>query len=139
MQFNWNGGFISVGCVCILLFGILMFHGLTIPLLEQRKFIKYTCIFFIFLQCSLLCIGFARIFFQDIEDKRDYEFVHVENKEYVVLSRKDDMALVVPFSVEYHESRKVIIFHNNEYSFLDGRQGIFRFEHLDCEPQMRVK
>ena len=139
MQFNCNNVIASVGCICVLLVGILMFHGLTIPSLEQIKIIKIACISFIIFQCGLLCIGFTRIFFQNIEDKRKYEFVHVENKEYVVLSKKDDVALVVPFSEEYHDSRKVIIFHNDEYLFLNGRQGIFRFEHLDCEPQMRVK
>ena len=67
------------------------------------------------------------------------EIVSVENKEYVILSKKDDKVLVVPFSVEYNESGKVMVLHNDEYSLLDRYKGVFGFEHLECAPQMRVK
>lgn len=127
----------------VLILGVIIFFlgtGMFIGAAQTSyKWIKYIFTVIIFVQCCVLCFGAYSTVFQDIEDKRNYEIVSVENKEFVILSKKDDKALVVPFSVEYNELGKVMILHNDEYSFSDKYKGVFRFEHLECAPQMRVK
>lgn len=124
--------------VFVLVSGLFMFVGFTISC-KWGDTLKKICAMIISFHCLVLCGGVCVTVFQNVEDKRNYEIVSVENKEYVILSKKDDKVLVVPFSVEYNESGKVMVLHNDEYSLLDRYKGVFRFEHLECAPQMRVK
>ena len=124
--------------VFVFVSGLFMFIGCTISCKWGDTF-KKICAMIISVHCIVLCVGVCVTVFQNVEDKRNYEIVSVENIEYVILSKKDDKALVVPFSVEYNESGKVMVLHNDEYSLLDRYKGVFRFEHLECAPQMRVK
>ena len=88
MQFNCNNVIASVGCICVLLVGILMFHGLTIPSLEQIKIIKIACISFIIFQCGLLCIGFTRIFFKILKTRESMNLFMLKIKNTLYYLKK---------------------------------------------------
>lgn len=79
----------------------------------------------------LLVIGVLFKFNINIEDKTKYEFVNINQTEYVVLSEYDGSVLVVLYDV--NEEGQYVFYTKNYYLF-ERNEGTYRYENLKHSP-----
>lgn len=123
---------------------IALFSGalLGFTLLEQLRHIKKTWVrniinflFIISFVVSFVIMVYGTIIRMGIriEDKTKYEFVTIEDKEYVILSEHEEKMLIVPY--EYKENGQYV-FTTSQYRFFDKYQGIYRYDDLKYCPEI---
>jgi len=71
---------------------------------------------------------------RSIKDKTEYEFVVGAEKEYVVLSEKDDTILVVEYDIN---SDGKYVFYTGEYEFLERKDYKYFYEDIGSEPERK--
>ena len=98
-----------------------------------RWIIKFIVIVSFIISFCLMIVGTTLKLSISIEDKLQYEFVTIDEKEYVVLSEYDDKILVVRYEVGEHGQ---YTFDTSEYWFYEKHYGTYRYINLKYCPEV---
>lgn len=128
----------------LFVFGIISVCGITFSceLLKEGKWKKYRRLFYnicMFAAITTIGLYFVKVEYnlnhRSVQNKRKYEFVVGSEKDYVVLSEKDDTILVVEYSID-NEGK--YIFYTGTYQFLERSKYGYRYVDIGSEPKRVV-
>ena len=79
-----------------------------------------------FIDLIIISYGTTIKFLSSIDQKKDYEFITVNQKDYVILSEYDGKYLVTP----YVNDNGAYTFYTNKYEFVEMNQGIICYKRI---------
>ncbi|MCI8670301.1 MAG: hypothetical protein HFI34_12430 [Lachnospiraceae bacterium] len=122
----------------VVIFGLMSVLGIT--LLDKIRDIRWKLVknmvcylLSVSFVVSMLIMLYGTIFKLSItiNDKTKYEFVTINNNEYVVISSYDNKLLVVPFEIYEDE---IYIFKTKQYCFEEPYEGIYEYRNIENSP-----
>lgn len=96
-----------------------------------QKIVEGLVLFALLISISLMVSGTILKLSVTVKDKTRYEFVSINDKDYVVLSEHEDKLLVVQYEIKENEQ---YIFHTDQYYFWDEFSGTHQYITLKNNP-----
>lgn len=143
LSMNFNNFLIKnrmIMMITIIVMGVITLLGIT--LIDDVKSIKSELIrkifgvIFVFLFMFNFLLMFYGIILKlstKVEDKTKYEFVVIEEDEYVVLSEHGDKMLIVPYEINENGQ---YIFNTSKYWFCEEYQGTYKYIDMKLCPEI---
>lgn len=148
--FDWNTGFVLflleksyVVMTIVFVLGIVLLLSFTFVdkiIKIKRKWVKIIISVIVVLtfliNISLMILGTHYKLSISLEDKLQYEFVTIDEKEYVVLSEHDNKILVVMYEIGEHGR---YIFKTSKYWLYEKNYGTYRFMDIKYSPEINIE
>ena len=113
---------------CGVLFVLFLSYGKR--LCESKILTKIGMISFIVTIIILIC-GTINEITPKVDNQKDYEFVMIDNEEYIILSKVDNKVIIVPYNINNDGIYEINTY---KYRFIEQYDGIYSYKVLKNKP-----